>query len=385
LELVTRRSFMIALASVPIAVRRPFVAPIWSQLLFAGTDTSRKSTSKGIYAYRWESTSGTLLPLGLAAETASPAYMALSPDHQRLYTVNEVREYNGLKTGTVSAFSVNHRSGMLTLKNLVLSGGMGPCNIAIDHTGKAVFVADGAGGSLASYRVLPDGSLSDPVSNFHFSGHSVNPERQKSAFTHCTVISPDNRYLVVNDLGLDRITTYRFDPSTALLTPNTAPFFAAVPGSGPRNFTFHPNSRWAYSVNEMGNTVDVLAWDSGQGRLTGLQHISTLPPNFTAQNIAATVRVDLTGRFLYVSNRGANTIAAFSIDPVHGTLQQIQQISCGGETPRYFSIDPSNQWLLVGNQDSASIVVLARNSRTGLLSPTSAKTKIDFPMFLIFA
>jgi 6-phosphogluconolactonase len=384
LKLVTRRSFMVALASFPIVARGSFATPMRSQLMFAGTDTGTKSSSKGVYAYRWDSVSGTLLPLGLAAETASPAYMALSPDRQRLYAVNEVREYNGQKTGTVSAFSVNPRSGMLTLKNLVSSGGMGPCNIAIDHTGKAVFVADGAGGSLASYRVLSDGSLSDPVSNLHFPGHSVNPVRQKSAYTHCTVISPDNRYLVVNDLGLDRITTYRFDPSTALLTPNTAPFFAAVPGSGPRNFTFHPNSRWAYSVNEMGNSIDVLAWESAPGRLTGLQHISTLPPNFAGQNLAATVRVDLTGRFLYVSNRGANTIAVFSIDPVHGTLQQIQQISCGGETPRYFSIDPSNQWLLVGNQESASIVVLARNSKTGLLSLTNTQAKIDFPMFLIF-
>jgi 6-phosphogluconolactonase len=164
LNSVTRRSFMVALASVPIVARESFAAPMRSQLMFAGTDTGTKSASKGIYAYRWDSASGTLLPLGLAAETASPAYMALSPDRESLYAVNEIREYKGQKTGTVSAFSVNPRSGMLTLKNSVLSGGMGPCNIAIDHTGKAVFVAGGAGGSLASYRVLSEVSLSDPVS-----------------------------------------------------------------------------------------------------------------------------------------------------------------------------------------------------------------------------
>jgi 6-phosphogluconolactonase len=353
--------------------------------MFAGTTTGGKSGSRGIYAFHWEPASGTLHPLGLAAETRSPAYMAFTPDRKHLYTVNEVSDYKGSSDGSVSAFSLDRVSGALTLENLVSSGGAGPCSIAVDYTGKVVFVSDGAGGSLSSYQALSGGRLSDPVSNFHFSGHSVNPIRQKGAYTHCTTVSPDNRYLLVNDLGLDRITTFSFDPGTAVVTPASAPFFHAIPGSGPRNFTFHPNSRWAYSVNEMGNTVDALAWEGRQGTLTRLQNVSTLPPGFTGQNIAATVRVDSAGRFLYVSNRGANTIAVFSINSVSGSLQQIQQVSCGGRTPRYFSLDPSGQWLLVGNQDSASIVVLARNARTGLLSLTNKQVQIEFPMFLIFA
>jgi 6-phosphogluconolactonase len=352
--------------------------------MFAGTDTGGKSRSTGIYAYRWEPDSGALSLLGLAAETASPTYMTFSPNRDLLYAVNEVNEYHGSRTGTVSAFALNGVSGRLTFKNLVSSGGAGPASIAIDHTGKAVFVADGAGGSLSSFQVLSDGRLSDPVSNFHFSGHSVNPERQKGAYTHCTVVSPDNRYLLVNDLGLDRITTYHFDPSTAILTPNAAPFYQAVPGSGPRNLTFHPNARWAYSANEMGNTMDVLAWDSGRGTLTRLQNISSLPQGFTGQDEAATVRVDLHGRFLYISNRGADTIGVFAIDQMHGTLRPIQQISCGGKTPRYFALDPSGRWLLVANQDSANIAVFARNPVTGLLKPTSNRYAIDSPMFLIF-
>jgi 6-phosphogluconolactonase len=384
LKLVTRRAFIIGLASAPIVARRLFAAPVQSHLLFVGTNTGGKSASTGIYAFRWEPNSGSLFPLGLAAETASPAYMAISPNGRHVYAVNEISEYNGSKTGSVSAFTLNRAAGTLVLENMVSSGGMGPCNIAVDHTGKAVFVADGAGGSLASYRVLSTGGLSEPVSNFHFPGHSVNPKRQMHAYTHCTVISPDNRYLIVNDLGLDRITTFRFDADTAVLTPNAAPSFQAAPGSGPRNFTFHPNARWAYSVNEMGNTLDALAWESRLGTLTGFQHISTLPPNFSGENIAATVRVESTGRFLYVSNRGANSIAVFSIDPLHGTLRPIQQISCGGETPRYFSIDPTNRWLLVGNQDSATIVVFARNSMSGLLSATNTLVKVDSPMFLLF-
>jgi 6-phosphogluconolactonase len=311
--------------------------------------------------------------------------MALSPDRLHLYVANEVNEYNGSKTGTVSAFTLDRKSGALTLKNVVSSGGAGPCNIAVDHTGKVVFVADGAGGSLASFQALADGSLSDLVSNFHFTGHSVDPKRQTAPYTHCTIVSPDNRFLLVNDLGLDRITAYHFDPSSALLTPNDAPFYQAVPGSGPRSLTFHPNGRWAYSANEMGNSIDSLTWDSRKGTFTRAQNISTVPPNFTGRNAAATVRVEAKGHFLYVSNRGGNTIAVFSIHPPDGTLQPRQQIFCGGKTPRYFAVDPSNRWLLVANQDSASIVVFARNPATGLLTATGNSYQIGFPMFLIFA
>lgn len=383
-KLRTRRSFLAGLATLPIASRLSFgiAAP---DLLFAGTNTGSKSRSKGIYAYRWARATGTLVPLGLVAETASPAYMAVNRNRRYLYAVNEVSEYNGAKTGSVSAFSFDPATGNLTLKNVVSSGGAGPCCIAMDHTGRSVFVADGAGGSLASFRVLPDGGLSDPASNFHFTGHSINPKRQMAPYTHCTTVSPDNRYLLVNDLGLDRITTYHFDPGTALLTPNAAPFFQAVPGSGPRNFTFHPNARWAYSANEMGNTIDALAWDSRRGTLTRIQNISTVPPRFKGQNAAATVRVEATGRFLYVSNRGANTMAVFSIDAADGSLQPIQQVSCGGETPRYFAIDPSNRWLLAANQDSANIVIFARDPATGFLTPTGAQYEVGSPMFLLFA
>jgi 6-phosphogluconolactonase len=382
-KLPTRRSFLLGLAAVPIASHGSFGAA-QQELMFAGTNTGGKSSSKGIYAYRWDRTTGTLSPLG-QAETASPAYMAVGHSRRYLYAANEISNYMGAKTGSVSAFSLDRATGNLTLKNVVSSGGAGPCCIEIDHTEKCVFVADGAGGSLASYRALPAGGLSDPVSNIHFTGHSVNPKRQMAPWTHCTTVSPDNRYLLVNDLGLDRITTYRFDPSTALLTPNAAPPYEAVPGAGPRSFTFHPNGRWAYSANEMGNTIDTLVWDSERGTLTRTQNISTVPAEFTGQNATATVRVDAAGRFLYASNRGANTIAVFAINATDGSLRLMQQISCGGKTPRYFALDPSNRWLLVANQDSAGIVVLARDPGTGRLTSTSSQYALDFPMFLIFA
>jgi 6-phosphogluconolactonase len=317
-------------------------------------------------------------------KTASPTFLALSPDRKSLYAANEISDFGGVRDGSASAFSLDQLSGGLTLKNAVSSGGAGPCNIAIDHTGKVVFVADGAGGSLTSYRVLPDGTLSDPVSNFHFPGHSVNPVRQKAAYTHCATISPDNRYLLVNDLGLDRITTFQFDISTAIVTPIGSAFYQALPGSGPRSLTFHPNRRWAYSVNEILSTVDALAWDKQQGTLARLQNLSTAPPGFTGPNLPATARVDRSGRFLYISNRGANTIAVFAIDQTRGTLDEIQQLPCGGSTPRHFALDPSERWLLVANQASACITIFHRASRTGLLTPSSNRYELASPMFLIF-
>jgi 6-phosphogluconolactonase len=380
-----RRSFIVGLSLAFTSARWSFGAVMPPGLLFVGTTTRGKSSSKGIYSYRWDSRLGTLTSLGLAAESESPAFLSISPDARHLYAANEISDFAGGHDGSASAFSLDRASGKLTPKNVVSSGGAGPCNIAVDHSGRVVFVADGAGGSLASYRILADGSLSEPVSNFHFPGHSVNPVRQKTAYTHCTTVSPDNRYLVVNDLGLDRITTYRFDPSTAILTQNGSDFYQAIPGSGPRGFIFHPNRRWAYSVNEILSTVDALAWDQKQGTLTRLQNLPTAPSEFTGTNMPATARVERTGRFLYISNRGANTIGVFSIDQNRGTLEQIQQIPCGGSTPRHFTIDPTEHWLLVGNQASANITILKRDAQTGLLTSTKNQYELASPMCLIFA
>jgi 6-phosphogluconolactonase len=382
---MTRRSLVVGLATASITSHRIFASTAKPRLLFVGTDTRGKCTSRGIYAYRWLPASGELTSLGLAAESATPAFLALSPDSKYLYAVNEVSDYGGVKDGSVSAFLVDQASGKLTLRNTVSSGGAGPCNIAVDQTSKVAFVANGAGGSLSSYRILRDGSLSEPVTNLHFTGHSINPIRQKTAYTHCTTVSPDNRYVLVNDLGLDRITTFRFDPETAVLTPNDLPYYQAIPGSGPRGFTFHPNRKWAYSVNELLSTVDALAWNNQNGSLTRMQNISTVAPGFSSPSIAATVRVDKTGRFLYVSNRGADTMGVFSIDQARGTLTQIQQISTGGKTPRHFTLDPSERWLLAANQDSANIEILQRNPQTGLLASVGKRYNVGCPMCLIFA
>ncbi len=383
MEHSSRRSFLTKLSALILAARTPSWAAEPTGLIFVGTYTNDKgSTSRGIYAFRWDADEGSLAPLGLAAPTVNPSFLAFSPNHRHLYAVNEVDAYHGEKSGSVTSFAVE--KGSLKAINTVSSRGGGPCKITVDLTGKAAFVANYDGGSAASYRILPNGALSKAVSSFQYSGHGADPERQAAPHTHCTTVSPDNRYVLVNDLGLDRISVYHLDPSTAVLTANDPPYYEALPGSGPRSFVFHPGGKWAYSLNEIANTVDALAWDAERGVLTRLQNISTLPEGFSGPNTTATVAVDSVGRFLYASNRGNNTIAVFSIDDRDGKLKPVQHVDCGGKTPRHFALDPGNQWLLVANEDTSNIVVFARNTRSGLLTPTGKEYPVSHPVCIVF-
>jgi 6-phosphogluconolactonase len=383
MEHSSRRSFLAKLSAVVLAARTRSWAAEPIGLIFVGTYTKDKgSTSHGIYAFRWEADEGTLTSLGLAAPTVNPSFLTFSPNRRHLYAVNEVDQYRGENSGSVSSFSVE--GGTLKAINTVSSGGGGPCKITVDFTGKAAFVANYDGGSAASFRVLRSGALSKAVSRFQYSGHGADPQRQAAPHTHCTTVSPGNRYVLVNDLGLDRISVYRLDPLTAQLTPNDPPFYEALPGSGPRSFTFHPTGKWAYSLNEIANTVDALAWDAERGVLTRLQNISTLPEGFSGSNTAATVAVDSTGRFLYASNRGDNSLVVFAIDDREGTLKTVQHVDCGGKSPRHFALDPGNEWLLVANEDSSNIVVFARNTRSGLLTPTGREYPLSHPVCIIF-
>lgn len=378
----TRRYVLGGMAAASLDSRALWSLGTSSRRIFIGTYTH--GSSKGIYAYRWIAESGTMEPLGLAAETPNPSFLALSPDHKALYAVNELDTYQGKPGGSVSAYSIHPNAPELTLRNVVPSGGSGPCNLMADHTGRALFVANYDSGNAASFRILASGDLSQPVTDIHYNGHSVNPERQQSAHTHCTTVSPGNRYLLVNDLGMDRIMVYRFNPETARLIANDPPFYSAIPGSGPRNLTFHPNRRWAYSINEILSTLDGLRWDHASGTLTRFQNISTLPADFHGPNAAATVAVHPNGRFLYASNRGNDSIAAFSIDPATGKLTPRQHISCGGRFPRHFAIDPAGWWLVVANQNSANLAVLACDPQSGRLTATGKQYPLDSPVCVVF-
>jgi 6-phosphogluconolactonase len=383
MEHSSRRSFLAQLSALALAARTRSWASEPTGLIFVGTYTNDKgSTSRGIYAFRWNADEGTLAPLGLGGATVNPSFLTLSPNRRYLYAVNEVDQYRGQSSGSVTSFAVSESK--LKAINTVSSGGGGPCKITVDSTGKAAFVANYDGGSATSFQVLRNGGLSRAVSHFQYSGHGADPQRQAAPHTHCTTVSPDNRYVLVNDLGLDRISVYHLDPLTAALTPNDPPSYEALPGSGPRSFAFHPSGKWAYSLNEIANTVDVLAWDAERGALTRLQNISTLPEGFNGSNTTATVAVDSSGRFVYASNRGDNSIAVFSIDDRDGKLKPVQHMDCGGKTPRHFALDPGNEWLLVANEDSSNIVVFARNTRSGLLTPTGREYPVSHPVCIVF-
>lgn len=354
------------------------------KIVFIGTYT--KKTSKGIYAYHWLPESGELVEIGLAVKTEDPSFLAISPTRKALYAVNELDPSSGKETGMVSSFDMEGDSGKLTFHNTVPSGGTAPCNMAVDPTGQSLFVANYTSGSVATFRILPNGNLSPLVDNIYYPGHSVNVSRQQSAHAHCTTISPDHRFFLVNDLGLDRIMVYRFTPETAKITPNDPPFYSAIPGSGPRNFAFHPNGLWAYSANEIASTVDILHWNSQSGTLTRIQNLSTLPAHVSAvSNTAATVVVHPQGSFVYISNRGDDSIAVFSVHSGDGTLTLVQHISCEGKTPRNIALDPSGKWLLIANQDSANIVVLKWDASTGRLASTARQYALDSPVCIVFA
>lgn len=374
----TRRAFVVGIAVGAFASKFLRSADRQRKLIFIGTYTSK--TSRGIYAYHWFPLTGEMVEIGLAVETPNPSFLTLSPSRKDLYAVNE----DPSRPGTVSGFLVAPLSGKLRPKNVVPSGGSAPCNLTTDHTDHALFVANYNSGSVTSFRILSDGNLSEPVSNIYFPGGSVNPERQKTAHTHCTTISPDNKYLLVNDLGLDRIMVFHFDPKTAKLTPNNPPFYSAIPGSGPRNLTFHPNGRWAYSVNEILSTLDCMNWDSSKGTLTRFQNISTLPMDHESPTYVATVAVHPNGNFLYTSNRGDDSITVFSIHPANGRVTLMQRISCEGNYPRHFAIDPSGKWLVVANQNSANIVVLRCNPHTGKLASSGRQYPLDSPVCVVF-
>lgn len=384
--MLTRRSALSLFAVAPAALRSLAAAQsIEPTRLYIGTYTDPAGTTpggKGIYTCTWSASDGTLGAFELAAATPDPSFLAFSPiEPNRLFAVNEK---NG-PADSISSFIIKPGKVELAVRNVVSSGASGPCHLALDHTGRALFVADYAGGCLTSYKVVRAG-LSGPVTAHHFTGHSIDPERQATAHTHCVLLSPDNRFLLVNDLGLDRIMVFHVHAATATLTPAATPFWTATPGSGPRHSIFHPNGRWVYSANEINSTIDLLDWNSSTGALIHNATFSSLPPYARKQNNApAELVIDTSGKFLYISNRFHDSIGVFAIDQSAGTLVPVQDIPCGGKNCRHFTIDPTGRWVLVGNQDSRNIAVFERNHSTGMLKATGRSYLLDAPACILFA
>ena len=381
----------------PFRVLTPLITVLLSTLLsaapaethgkyifYVGTYTEDGSKSKGIYAYRFDAETGQTTPMGLAAETTNPSFVALHPNGRFLYAVNEVGNYQGPNSGGVSAFSVDLATGKLTLLNEVPSRGADPCYITVDKTGKYVLVANYTGGSIAVFPVLPDGKLGEASAFVQHTGHGTNPERQEKAHAHSIDLSPDNRFAMVDDLGLDELLVYKFDSANGSLTANDPPFAKLDPGAGPRHFALSPSGKFAYVISEMHSTVTAFSNDEKAGTLKPLQTISALPKDFTGQNDDAEIQMHPSGKFLYASNRGSDTITTFAIDPRQGTLTPVEYTPTQGKIPRSFEIDPTGKFLFAENQKSDNIVVFRIDAKTGHLTPTGQVLDVPSPVCVKF-
>ena len=350
--------------------------------VYVGPYTGEKS--KGIYVCRFNAGTGKLGSLELAAEVGNPSFLAVHPNHRFVYAVSEVSRYEGQRSGYVSAFEIDRKTGKLTLLNKVSSRGGGPCHLVVDKTGKNVLVANYGSGSVAVLPIKENGLLGDASAFVQHSGSSMNPRRQQGPHAHCVSLSPDNRFAFVVDLGLDKVLIYRFDPEKGSLTPNDPPFAKVNPGAGPRHFTFHPSGKFAYVINEMQSTITAFAYDAKRGALRELQTITTLPAGFAGENTTAEVQAAKSGKFLYGSNRGHDSIAGFSVDPGKGTLAPIEQVSTQGKMPRNFNIDPTGSYLFAANQNSHNVVIFRVDGKTGRLIPSGQVFEVGSPVCVDF-
>lgn len=344
--------------------------------IYVGTYTGHGS--KGVYTVAFDPATGALGRPRLAAATPSPSFIILSPQGDRLYAANELGMDEG--GGAASSFAVEG-GGLRALSSQSTEGG-DPCFVALSRGGRDLFVANYETGSVAELPVTADGRLLPVRQMLHFRGSGPNRARQDGPHAHCTVVDPSGRYLLVCDLGSDRIRVFAIDPSSGELTAA----FAAVmpPGSGPRHLAFAPSGRTVYLISELASTVTALRWEPEAARLTPFQSLSTLPPDFAGKNTAGEIQIDSAGRFVYASNRGDDSVAVFAVAP-DGRLSFVQRISCQGRTPRFFALDPSERFLLAALQDSNLIRVFRRDPQSGQLSATSSSVRIGQPVCLAFA
>jgi 6-phosphogluconolactonase len=350
---------------------------------FIGTYTS-KTDGKGIYSFHFDSSSGRLSSLALAATTQDPSFLTVTSNDKYLYAVNELSEFSGKKSGAVTSYSLDSKSGKLTQLNQVPSGGADPCYVSFDKSGKYLLVANYTGGSVAAFPVAPDGRIGAVSAFVQHTGAGPNKERQEGPHTHYIATSADDRFVFVVDLGLDEVLVYRFDPAKGSLTPNNPPFVKLTPGAGPRHLAFHPNGKFAYVLSEVNSTVTAFAYDSRNGSFATLQTLSTIPKDFTAHNDTAEIVVHPSGKFLYVSNRGHDSVTEFTIDPTRGTLTLAGDFPTQGKTPRNFALDPTGKFLLAGNQESNNIVVFRIDQSTGTLTATGQVAPVPAPVDIVF-
>jgi 6-phosphogluconolactonase len=382
----TRREFLstvsatIAAFAAPRILRAAVPASASRKRVFIGSHTAN-----GILAYDWDSETATLTAASVAAKVENVAWLAFSHGHDFVYSASELNTFKGKPTGEVASFRLG-RDGTLQPLSARNSAGTGTCHVAMDATGQMLVAADYTGASAASFRIK-DGELSEAVWTEHYTEHGPNPVRQPTAHAHFASFSPDNRFAYINDLGGDSIHIYK--PNVATAEMKAAGIYRAKPGSGPRTLHFHPNGRTAYCMDELVSTVDVLDWHKDDGGLTFVDRIELLPAETKPSAVASTgcdTVITRDGRFVYFANRGDNFLYAFKADFATGRLTPMKRSSCGGRTPRNFTLDPTERWMLVANQDSNLISVFARNPVTGeLADEVKSSVAAEAPMRILFA
>jgi 6-phosphogluconolactonase len=348
-------------------------------LVYFGTYTGGESSSEGIYASRLDMQTGTLEEPFLVAETGNPSFLEIHPSGKFLYAVSEAWGSGGL-----IAYLIDDETGDLIFLNRQTSQGRGPCHLSLDHQGKNLLVANYSSGSAGVTPLQRDGLLSKPTGFAQHTGSSINPDRQKEPHAHSINVSPDDRFAFVADLGIDKIMIYELDIIKGTISPNEPAFVQLEPGAGPRHFSFHPNGQYAYVINELNGTMTAFSYNMEKGALSSIQTISTLPENFTAYNKCAEVRVHPSGKFLYGSNRGHNSIVCYRINPSTGLLSFTGFTMEGIDTPRNFNIDPTGTYCLVANQGNNTVNVFKVNQKNGNLTPTGSVVKIDKPVCVRF-
>ena len=351
-------------------------------LVYFGTFTGAKS--KGIYLSRFDSATGTLTAPELAAEIENPTFLAVAPGEHFLYAVSEVNKIGGKDTGAVAAYAVDAKTGKLAPLNRQNSGGPGPCHISVDATGKCLLVANYAGGSIAALPIHADGSLGEAATFIQHAGSSVNTNRQTGPHAHSIYPSPDNRFVLNCDLGLDIVFTYRFDANAAKLEAVGPPFARPANSSGPRHLVFSADGKFVYVINEMGGTITVFSYAATNAAMNEVQMISSLPGGFSGVNTSAEIVLHPSGKFIYASNRGHDSIALFSVDQTTGRLTLVEHQSTMGRTPRNFAIDPTGRWLMAENQASDSVVIFSIDQDTGKLKPTGHTLSVGAPVCAVF-
>jgi 6-phosphogluconolactonase len=377
----SRRAFLAALAvcaglGLPGWAAAPGAPAAEGRLVYLGTYTGPHS--EGIYAVRFNEATGAVSEPFLAAATPNPSFVIVHPNRKFVYAVDESRE------GAVHSFAIEAGTGKLKALNTVSTRGSGPCYISLDRSGRYLMAANYGSGSVIVYPVEADGKLGRATAFDQHQGKGANPERQEGPHAHWIEAAAGNKFVLSADLGLDQVLVYRFDDRKGTLTPNTPPAWHGEPGAGPRHFAFTPNGRFGYLASEMAHTVTALAWNGKTGTLTSLQTMPLVPDDFRQENTAAEIAVSRSGRFVYASDRGHDSISVFSISPVTGRMRLVERAKTGGKEPRNFALDPSGRYLFAANQNSDLIVIFRVDPASGRLTPTGAKIPVGSPVCVAF-